>query len=233
MFLLVVAQFGPWEFHKLRVCLVVCLVFFSLELCVRFISCPHKPWFYLAPVTMLDLYSLVGMVLVVSEVSSKLSLDWLTTSLNLLRVFHVFYLFRHVRFVRCLWYTIKHGHKDFFYILLLYVLLGHFFAFEGYYAEIEKERSQMKSIPGGLWWSFITLATVGYGDITPVGSWGKYIAIFCCVTGVFMYSLVAAAVLYRFDKYNSDVQYRRQTKSCSQCQRQHDKRPNAKAPSHV
>ena len=69
------------------------------------------------------------------------------------------------------------------------------------------ERSQMNFVSGGLWWAFVTLATVGYGDVTPVGSWGKYIAVYCAVTGVFMYSLVAAVVLHRFDKYHTERAY--------------------------
>ena len=219
VFMIVATHFAPIGSSTHRVGHVVGLVLFTLELCLRFISCPHNRWFFLAPITILDILSLIGIVLVVSELPRRWSLDWLTTTLVLLRVSHAFYLFRRSRFTRCLSCTVTHGLKDFFYITLLYVFLALFFAFECYYAEIGKEHSQMSSISGALWWAFVTMTTVGYGDVTPVGALGKHVAVFCSITGVFMYALLAAAVLYRFDKYNSDVQYRRPKKPCVSCQR--------------
>ena len=227
-----VVVFAPEEFTALRVGWIVCLVYFTLELCLRFISCTHKRWFFLAPITVLDVQALIG-IAVASGLFVQWSVEWLPTTLSLLRMLHVLYLFRHVRFLRCLSYTITHGLSDIFYILLLYVLLAFFFAFEVYYAEAGEDYSHMISISGALWWAFITLTTVGYGDITPVGVQSKHVGVFCSITGVFMYSLVAAAVLHRFDKYNSEVQYRRPRKPFLPYHRLKAKLPKAKTPSHV
>lgn len=42
-----------------------------------------------------------------------------------------------------------------------------------YYAEADSERSYFKSIPDAFWWAVVTMTTVGYGDMRPVGVWGK------------------------------------------------------------
>ena len=126
VFMIVTTHFALTGSSTHRMGHVVGMVFFTLELCLRFISCPHQRWFFLAPITILDILSLIGIILVVSELPRRWSLDWLTTTLVLLRVSHAFYLFRRARFARCLSYTITHGIKDFFYIILLYVFLALF-----------------------------------------------------------------------------------------------------------
>lgn len=40
------------------------------------------------------------------------------------------------------------------------------------------------SVPNGIWWSFVTATTVGYGDTYPVTTPGKFLAVFLMLTGI-------------------------------------------------
>ncbi len=62
-------------------------------------------------------------------------------------------------------------------LLLLFAGLGVIiFAAFLYFAEkLESEVTQFTSIPIGLWWGFITMTTVGFGDIVPITGLGKVI----------------------------------------------------------
>ncbi|XP_054167683.1 uncharacterized protein LOC128965055 [Oppia nitens] len=73
------------------------------------------------------------------------------------------------------------------YISLL-TLLAMSFLF--YFAERDVNQ-HIKSIPDAMWWSLITMSTVGYGDIVPQTPLGKCIASLCIVVGVSIYALPA------------------------------------------
>ncbi len=40
------------------------------------------------------------------------------------------------------------------------------------------------SIPRAMWWSVVTLTTVGYGDVTPVTAWGRVVVAFTAAIGI-------------------------------------------------
>jgi len=51
-------------------------------------------------------------------------------------------------------------------------------------------------VSDGLWWAFVTLTTVGYGDLYPVTSAGRVIAVFTMIFGITIYSLIIANLTY-------------------------------------
>ena len=94
-------------------------------------------------------------------------------------------------------------------MLTLYMILTCVFSTWVYFAELGWEYSQLKSIPGTLWWGFVTVITVGYGDIVPVSVVGKVIACLLAITGVFLYSIVAAILVQIFKECKNGVQYKK------------------------
>ncbi len=60
-----------------------------------------------------------------------------------------------------------------------------------YYAENAAQPEDFASIPAAMWWSIITLTTVGYGDVSPVTSAGKFMAGIIAVVGIGMFALPA------------------------------------------
>ena len=51
---------------------------------------------------------------------------------------------------------------------------------------------QFARLQDGLWWAFVTLTTVGYGDMVPVTSGGRIVAVFTMLFGIAVYSLTIA-----------------------------------------
>lgn len=51
---------------------------------------------------------------------------------------------------------------------------------------------QFAHFQDGLWWAFVTLTTVGYGDIVPITHGGRIAAVFAMIFGIVVYSLIVA-----------------------------------------
>lgn len=51
-----------------------------------------------------------------------------------------------------------------------------------------------KGIGSGIWWSMVTLTTVGYGDKAPRTGLGRMLAIFWMIAGIVVFSTVTAAI---------------------------------------
>ncbi|MDX8382944.1 MAG: ion channel [Ghiorsea sp.] len=52
------------------------------------------------------------------------------------------------------------------------------------------------NVGDGLWWAFVTLTTVGYGDIVPITAGGRLVAVLTMVFGITLYSLMIANLTY-------------------------------------
>jgi len=50
-------------------------------------------------------------------------------------------------------------------------------------------RVAFPDIPHAMWWAFVTITTVGYGDIAPVTPLGKIIGVCTAVLGILMIAL--------------------------------------------
>jgi len=56
----------------------------------------------------------------------------------------------------------------------------------------ETDSGVIGSYGDGLWWSAVTIATVGYGDISPKTANGRTVGVFTMVIGIGMFSLITA-----------------------------------------
>lgn len=75
-----------------------------------------------------------------------------------------------------------------------------------YIAENQIQPEHFSSIPESLWWSLITLTTVGYGDVAPVTTVGKLIGGLTAMMGVCVVALMTGIVASAFS-----AQQRRKT----------------------
>ena len=88
-------------------------------------------------------------------------------------------------------------HVRVFFLIVAMVI----FSSAAYYAEAGEKDSQLKSIPGAFWWAIVTMTTVGYGDVTPVGVWGKLVGALCVIAGVLTIALPVPVVVANFNNF--------------------------------
>jgi len=68
-----------------------------------------------------------------------------------------------------------------------------------YYAEHKVQPEDFRSIPDAMYWSIITLTTVGYGDVSPITVFGKSIATITAIFGVVVVALLTGIVANSFN----------------------------------
>jgi len=61
-----------------------------------------------------------------------------------------------------------------------------------YFAEHAAQPDKFSSIPETLWWSVVTLTTIGYGDVIPITPLGKLLAGMSVIFGIGIFALPAA-----------------------------------------
>ena len=81
------------------------------------------------------------------------------------------------------------------YGVLFVVLFGSMFTL---IFEIDAPGANITSYGNAVWWGFVTVTTVGYGDFTPVTTPGRIVAVLIMFTGAAAVGAVTAAVASRF-----------------------------------
>jgi len=159
-------------------------ILFTIEYILRII-CINKPKKYI--------FSFFGIVDLLSTIPKYLSYfvvgsQYITAfrALRLLRVFRILKLVRYVgesnNLVRALRASRTKIFVFVFFVLIVAVLLGTVMYL------VEGPEHGFKSIPHSIYWTIVTLTTVGYGDISPETSLGQFIATFIMIIG---YGIIA------------------------------------------
>lgn len=158
--------------------------------------------FFFRPLILVDLLSILPFYL-----------PFLGVDLRTMRAFRIFRILRILKLARYsqAFYIIQRaisGKVEELVIagLILFVLLAISSSLM-FLAEREAQPEIFSSIPATLWWSVVTLTTVGYGDIYPVTTLGKIIAGTISILGIGMVALpagiISAGFVDEFSKYKS------------------------------
>ena len=67
-----------------------------------------------------------------------------------------------------------------------------------YYIERNAQPEVFKNIGDGIWWTIITFATVGYGNIYPITFLGKLLGCIICLVGVAMVAIPTGIISSSF-----------------------------------
>jgi voltage-gated potassium channel len=157
---------------------------FSLEYLLRLL-CSKRPWSYAR--------SFFGLVDLVSSLPPLLTLGipagqslLIVRVLRLLRVFRILKLGSYLDEAQLLRQALVASRRKITVFMLTIVALVVLIGTLMYV--IEGERSGFTSIPVGIYWAVVTITTVGYGDVAPVTTLGRFVASLVMLLG---YSIIA------------------------------------------
>lgn len=200
----------------------LCIIWFTFELIVRFLACPNKFNFFRDVMNIIDIIAIIPyfitLATVVAEEEDTLNLPKAPVSpqdkstnqamslailrvIRLVRVFRIFKLSRHSKGLQILGRTLKASMRELG-LLIFFLFIGVvLFSSAVYFAEAGSENSFFKSIPDAFWWAVVTMTTVGYGDMTPVGVWGKIVGSLCAIAGVLTIALPVPVIVSNFNYF--------------------------------
>lgn len=92
---------------------------------------------------------------------------------------------------------------------------------------VEGEENGFTSIPTSIYWTIVTLTTVGYGDISPATPLGQFIASFVMILGYGIIAVPTGIVTAEIAKSNNKKIKFNNSYSCTNCDAE-DHRNNAK-----
>ncbi|XP_061749548.1 potassium voltage-gated channel subfamily A member 3-like [Nerophis ophidion] len=187
----------------------LCVVWFSLELLVRFSACPSKTRFCRDLMNVIDVVAIVPyFVTLATELAETgsgggqqaMSLAILRV-VRLVRVFRIFKLSRHSKGLQILGQTLKASMRELG-LLIFFLFIGVIlFSSAVYFAEADEPTSSFSSIPDAFWWAVVTMTTVGYGDMHPVTVGGKVVGSLCAIAGVLTIALPVPVIVSNFNYF--------------------------------
>ncbi|KHN86087.1 Potassium voltage-gated channel protein Shaker [Toxocara canis] len=189
----------------------VCIIWFTIELLLRFASCPCKLTFMRSIPNIIDFIAIAPFFvnLVWSDVSksnSSMSFAVLRV-LRLVRVFRIFKLSRHSVGLQILGKTFRASIQEFCLLIFFMAIALVLFASGMYFAEQGEPDTKFTSIPASFWFVLVTMTTVGYGDLTPTGVYGKLVGSVCALIGVLTLALPVPIIVANFKHF-----YRQETR---------------------
>jgi len=176
---------------------------FTIEYCMRIYSCVEEPGFRnsiggrikqaQSPSTVIDLLAILPFFL---EVFLHHVLD-----LRFLRVFRLSRLLKLTRGNDATQILVKVLTREWpvisaaaFIMVLLVVLTASL----GYLFEHEAQPDKFENIPTSIYWAVVTLASVGYGDISPVTGPGRFMTVVLAFIGIGIFAIPAALLSSAF-----------------------------------
>jgi voltage-gated potassium channel len=195
-------------------------IFFTLEYILR-LYCVKEPKRYI--------FSFYGIIDLLAILPTYLSLVIANTqylliirALRLLRVFRVFKLAHFMKESAVIIKALRASSRRIFIFLFFILLLVTVFGSIMYLVE-GGANDQFDSIPRSIYWAIVTLTTVGYGDISPITTFGQLLASIVMILGYAVIAVPTGIVSSEMIKVGREMQYKKIQK-CEKCNNtEHDK----------
>ncbi len=176
---------------------------FLVEYLLRFWSCTadprfrHPVWgrirFALTPMALVDLLSILPSLLVFLPLDLRF-----LRSLRILRMARVGKLGRYSEAAALLGRVFKTSREELWVSLALLSSFALVCASLMYIVEGQAQPENFPHIPAAMWWAFVTITTVGYGDVYPITPLGRVLGVATTLIGILMVALPAGIFVTSF-----------------------------------
>ena len=198
LFFEILAEHTPQQSHALGIADICIASIFLFEFCVRLLRAPNRALFLRR-----HWWELLASIPISTEATQALR------GLNLLRIVRLIRLLRLIRFLVRLKIILNASTRfaEQTYLIYICTLAGIIImsgALGFHYMEAGVNPN-VHSLWDSFWWTVVTITTVGYGDIYPVTTGGRIIAIFLMLGGIATLSAVTAVIAaYLVSQKNCD-----------------------------
>lgn len=173
---------------------VLSVAVFTLEYLARVWACTvdpryaHPVWgrlrYLVSPMALVDLAAILPSYLVFLHADLRVM-----RAFRLLRLARLAKIGRYTEAAQVLVRVLRAKREEMIVTLSLVAILGVIFASLAYYAETDAQPDKFPDIPHAMWWAFVTITTVGYGDVAPITPLGKVVGVCTAVLGILMIAL--------------------------------------------
>lgn len=128
--------------------------------------------------------------------------------LRLLRIFilfRVFKLFRYAKSIQTFTSVISAKKFEFFTLLIFASIIIFVSSVLIYVMEANNPDSAITTLFEAVYWSIVTISTVGFGDITPVTQEGRVVAMFVIVAGIGVFSFTTSLIVTSFTEKLDEI----------------------------
>ena len=155
-----------------------CIIIFSIEYVLRIIVSKKPVKYILSFYGIIDFSAIIPFFL-----QSRLDLRFLRI-FRILRIFRALKLIRYNKALDRFNIAFKIVKEELILFLTITLMLVFISSYGIYFFENESQPNAYSSIFDSMWWSIVTLTTVGYGDVYPITLGGKIFTFFVLILGI-------------------------------------------------
>ncbi len=169
-------EVDPYKTHFV-VLDVIFLVLFSIEYILRVYIEPRKRDFVFSFYGIIDLLAILPSLVLVPGFR-------VLRILRFLRIFRIFKATRFILAVDRLGAALREIQRELLALVILSLMFVYLAACGIHFFERNAQPDAFGSILDSMWWSVVTLTTIGYGDVYPTTSGGKFFTALVAFVGV-------------------------------------------------
>jgi len=178
---------------------------FTVEYILRLYCSTDKKKYTLSFMGIIDLLSIIPTYLIIFYAPIGYLID--IRVLRLIRIFRIFKLSPYLRSGHTMQIALRSSRpKIIVFILsvsLVVIILGTLMYI------IEGQQNGFDNIPKSIYWAVVTLTTVGYGDVVPITTLGKTVAVFIMLLGYAIIAVPTGIVSSELTKHNKEKKQER------------------------
>ena len=188
------------EFHVID---VMAFTIFTIEYIARVYTAPENPnykhlhmphWAHIrSGSAIIDLLAILPFVLE-ALVSQHIDLRFL----RVFRLIRMLKLTRYTSALETLYKVVQREWQVIFASVFVMILLVVLTASLGFLLEHEAQPDKFENIPQSIYWAIITLASVGYGDISPITPLGRLLTVVVALIGIGIFAIPAGLLASAF-----------------------------------